>query len=147
MTSTGPEFGSFWFATQKLVSLMERVVAGRFRAELGIGSMQYRVLSAVQVRGEGFNQQDVATMLGTTPATVSRQIESATKEGHLTVAVSTTSRRENDVRLTATGVDLVARGDAIIAQESEMILADVDARKFTVTAETVQRMLDAINRA
>ncbi|WP_296394892.1 MarR family winged helix-turn-helix transcriptional regulator [Williamsia sp.] len=108
--------------------------------------MHYRVLSAVQVRGNGFNQRDVADMLGTTSATVSRQIESATNEGHLTVEVSTTSRRENNVRLTATGIDLVARGDAIIAEESEMILAGVDRADFTVAADTVQTMLDTITR-
>ena len=141
-----PEFGSFWFAAQKLVSLMERVVARRLRAELGIGSMQYRVLSAVQIRGKGFNQQDVADMLGTTAATVSRQIESATNEGYLTVGISTTSRRENNIHLTATGVDLVARGDSIIAEESEIILAGVDIGKFKIAADTVQKMLDSITR-
>lgn len=146
VTDEVPEFGSFWFAAQKLVSLMERVVARRLRTELGMGSMQYRVLSAVQVRGEGFNQQDVADMLGTTAATVSRQIESATNEGYLTVEVSTTSRRENNVHLTAMGVDLVARGDAIIAEESETILAGVDTGKFMIAAETVQKMLDTITR-
>lgn len=145
--SGAPEFGPFWFSAQKLVSLIERVVARRLRTELGIGSMQYRVLSAVQIRGEGFNQQDVADMLGTTAATVSRQIESAVNEGHLEVGVSVNSRRENNVRLTTTGVDLVTQGDAIIAQESEALLAGVDGEMFTITANTVQKMLDAISRS
>lgn len=123
---------------------MERDVARRLRAELGIGSMQYRVLSAVQVRGEGFNQQDVADLLGTTAATVSRQIESAAAEGYVIVEVSANSRRENNVQLTSAGVDLVAQGDEIIAQQSEILLAGVDAEKFRITVETVQKMLSTI---
>lgn len=146
VTGDGSEFGPFWFSAQKLVSLMERIVARRLRAELGIGSMQYRVLSAVQIRGEGFNQQDVADMLGTTAATVSRQIESATNDGYLTVEVSANSRRENNVHLTAAGVNLVARGDVIIAEESEAILVNVDGEQFRVTVNTVQQMLDVIER-
>ena len=85
-------------------------------------------------------------MLGTTAATVSRQIESATNDGYLTVEVSANSRRENNVHLTAAGVNLVARGDVIIAEESEAILVNVDGEQFRVTVNTVQQMLDVIER-
>ena len=146
MTAAPPDFGDFWFSTQKLVALMERNVARRLRAELGIGSMQYRVLSAVQIQESDFIQQDVAEMLGTTSATVSRQIDAAASEGYVTVEVSASSRRENTVRLTAAGLALVSSGDAVLADESAKVLVSVDQRKFATTVQTIHAMLGALTK-
>ena len=72
-----------------------------------------------------FNQSDVAEYLGTTNATVSRQLDIGAKAGYLTVAVSPTSRRENTVTLTPAGEEAVAKGDAIVLDESQRLFGHV----------------------
>lgn len=138
------DYGRFWFETRKLVSLMDLALDRRFRAELGISQTQFMVLSAIQMLPGTFNQQEVADHLGTTSATVSRQLDAGAKAGYLTVAVSATSRRENVVTLTSRGEEMVEKGDILLLDETTRILAGVPADDLASTTRAVTAMLEAI---
>lgn len=77
------------------------------------------VLSVVQEQPGSINQKAVADLLGTTPATISRQLEVGTRSGLLAVSTSNPSRRANEVTLTPAGEQAVERADAIIVRPGQ----------------------------
>lgn len=137
------EYGRLWFDARKLVTVVERAFERRLQTELGIGTTLYLVLSVVQEQPGSINQRDVAELLGTTPATISRQLEVGTGSGLLVVTVSHASRRANDVALTAAGERAVERADAIIVEESGRLWSSISDREITSAAQIIGRILAA----
>ena len=138
---TPAEYGRFWFDARKLVTMTEAAFDRRLRAELGISQTLFLVLSVVQVEPGRFNQREVADYLGTTSATVSRQLDIGAQAGYLTVAVSANSRRENTVTLTRAGEEIVAKGDAIVLEESRRLFGGLSPADFAVAARVVSQVL------
>ena len=137
------EYGRLWFDARKLVTMVERAFERRLQTELGIGTTLYLVLSVVQEQPGSLNQRDVAELLGTTPATISRQLEVGTGSGLLLVTVSHASRRANDVSLTAAGVRAVERADEIIVEESGRLWSSIPDHEITSATQIIGRILSA----
>lgn len=130
-------YGRFWFDARKVVAIVETAIDKRLRSELQISETMYLLLSAVDVDTGPFNQKQVADLLITTGATVSRQLEAGAASGYLVVTTSPSTRRENVITLTPRGRELVAAGDAIVLEESTRLLGGVDARDFAVAADVM----------
>jgi DNA-binding MarR family transcriptional regulator len=145
--SDASEYSRLWFTARKLVSAAELSFERRLQTELGVGRTLYLVLSAVQEQPGVINQREIADLLGTTQATISRQLEVGTRSGWLDVAVSRSSRREHEISLTAEGEQVVRRGDAIILEESRRMWHDVSADEVASAARVIDRMLAGAIRA
>lgn len=143
-TPSAADFGRYWFDTRKVVALTEAAIERRLRSEVGIGQTLYLVLSAVDVNDGVFNQKAVADVLGTTPATVSRQLDAAERAGYLTVRTSPSTRRENVISLTPSGREVVARGDEVAIAEARRVAGVVGDREFLAAAAAVSEMLKAL---
>jgi DNA-binding MarR family transcriptional regulator len=89
------------------------------------------------------NQQAIADRLGLTKGTVSRQLDNAVHAGLMSVQPAAHTRRENTVKLTSAGTDLVRRGDALFQQARETVLPHIAARDMTA----VVRVLGSLNAA
>jgi DNA-binding MarR family transcriptional regulator len=134
-------YGRFWFDARKVVAMADSAIDKRLRAEVGISQTMYLLLSVVDVDIGSFNQKEVASLLATTGATVSRQVEAAASHGYLVVSISETSRRDNVITLTPRGRQIVAAGDAVVLEESERLLGTVDADDFAVAMRTMAVVL------
>lgn len=110
------DFARFWFLLRRVATQIDRSGEALFRRELGISLAQFLVLSTVDAFPHRLNQQMIADRLGLTKSTVSRQIDNGVAGGLIAVAPSSTSRRENDISLTAAGTALVRRGDEVFAE-------------------------------
>lgn len=134
------ELQDFWFTVRGVVATMDRAGERLFRDSLGIGLTQFLVLSVVDAFPGEFNQQSVADRLQIAKATVSRQIDIAVSAGYMTSRPSTVSRRENVLELTASGTDLVRRGDAALVADRSINLPDVSPEDFAVMMRTLRAL-------
>lgn len=136
------DFARFWFLLRRVAGLMDRTGDALFRTGLGISLPQFLVLSTIDAYPGRLNQQMIADRLGLTKSTVSRQIDNGVSAGLISVSRSEHSRRENDIRLTESGTDMVHRGDDLFAA-ARADFPDVSAREMRVTLAT----LSAFDRA
>ena len=137
------DLATLWYLVRRVAGLMDRAGEALFRRELGISLAQFLVLSVVDAHPGPLNQQAIADRLGLTKGTVSRQLDSAVNAGFISVQPAPHTRRENTVKLTKAGTDLVRRGDAIFQQARDTVLPHVPARDMT----TVVRVLGSMNAA
>ena len=82
---------------------------GQYLAKFGIGLSKYNVLLALEFQnnGEGLSQVQLADHLIVTPGNITKIIDSLIKEGYVTRVVNPKSRRENIIKITQAGKDLV----------------------------------------
>jgi DNA-binding MarR family transcriptional regulator len=137
MDTPDADVADFWFLVRKSASLLDRGGEALFREGLGISMAQFMVLSVIDAHPGNFNQQSVADLLGLTKGTVSRQIESASDAGLVVARVSTTSRREKTIALTAEGTALVRRGDDLLASSNTGLFPRLDPGDLAVTIRTL----------
>jgi DNA-binding MarR family transcriptional regulator len=146
MTTAPPlpdDLATLWYLVRRVAGLMDRTGEALFRRELGISLAQFLVLSVVDAHPGPLNQQAIADRLGLTKGTVSRQLDNAVNAGLMSVQPSPHTRRENTVRLTEAGTDLVRRGDVIFQQARDTVLPPLAPRDVT----TVVRVLGSMNAA
>lgn len=115
-----------WFEVRKAATLMERRAESVVMAKTGVTLGLFMVLSVLHARDTPVSQQAVADRLGLTKGTVSRLLESARREGHVTSEVAAASRRERAVALTASGRKVVEAGDAALALSDLAYFASTD---------------------
>jgi DNA-binding MarR family transcriptional regulator len=137
------EQAQLWYLIRRVAGLLDRTGDALFRRELDISLAQFLVLSVVDAHPGPLNQQAIADRLGLTKGTVSRQIEQAVTAGLMDVQPSSQNRRENALSLTAAGMDVVRRGDALYADARRTTLPAADAADIGTTL----RVLGELNRA
>jgi DNA-binding MarR family transcriptional regulator len=136
-----------WFTIRRVAGAMDRTGERLFQRELNVSLAQFLVLSVVDAHPGALSQQVIADRLGLTKGTVSRQIDKAVTDGLMTVAVSERTRRENDVRLTDAGTDLVRRGDALFGAARRAGFPDITAKDVAATLRTLARLDDWLNQS
>ncbi|MET9933300.1 MULTISPECIES: MarR family winged helix-turn-helix transcriptional regulator [unclassified Streptomyces] len=138
------DLATLWYLTRRVAGLMDRNGEVLFQRELGISLAQFLVLSVIDAHPGTLNQQQVADRLGLTKGTVSRQIDQAVSAGLVEVRPAPHSRRENAVRLTPAGTDLVRRGDAAFDREREGVLPLLDPDDLRAALRVLTHMNDAL---
>lgn len=103
--------------------------------QLGIGFSQFKILLTLQQKS-GFQQKTIATTLGQTEASISRQVKLLDDSGHLTSYVNPSNRREHIIRLTPKGIKLTER--------ATQILNDYHAPAFSHLSEKQQLQLQGL---
>jgi DNA-binding MarR family transcriptional regulator len=141
------DLATLWYLVRRVAGLMDRTGEAMFRRELGISLAQFLVLSVVDAHPGPLNQQAIADRLGLTKGTVSRQLDNAVNVGLMSVQPSPHTRRENTVKLTKAGTDLVRRGDAIFQQARETVLPPLAPRDVTTVVRVLGSMNAALERA
>ncbi len=150
MTELPDDMATLWFLIRRVAGLLDRAGEALFRAELGVSLAQFLVLSVVDAHPGPLTQQAIADRLGLTKGTVSKQIDNATKASLMTVRPAPHSRRENIVALTATGTELVRRGDTLFEsarRDAFPTLPPADLATTLTTLAALNGALEAIARA
>ena len=136
-----------WLLIRRVAGAMDRTGERLFQRELQLSLAQFLVLSVVDAHPGNLSQQVIADRLGLTKGTVSRQIDKAVSDGLMTVAVSERTRRENDVRLTGAGTDLVRRGDAVFGEARQTGFPDIAQKDMATILRTLASLDDWLNES
>lgn len=110
--------------------------------QLGIGFSQFKILLILTER-TGLQQKQVATALGQTEASISRQIKLLDDSGMVTSYVNPNNRREHILRLTPKGAKVTDRAMQILNNYH----APVFARLTEKQQHQLQEALSVVHQA
>jgi DNA-binding MarR family transcriptional regulator len=116
-------------------------VAGNALAEAGLTLAQYRVLVFLDAGGRPAS--DVAGLLDVTPSTVTSVVDGLVAKGLLERGADSSDRRRVVLALTDAGRDVLAEGDAVVAERLGRLLDRLDPDR----GEGVLAGLESLNAA
>jgi MarR family transcriptional regulator for hemolysin len=96
-----------------LVSLMSRESDQTLQEQLGIGISQYKILTTLHEHPH-VQQRIIATTLGQTEASISRQIKILTEKGMLVALKNPNNRREHLADLTPRGLRMIEAAEHVL---------------------------------
>jgi len=134
----------FWYSVRKAAAILEREAEAVIVAELGLSFGQFMVLSVIEAHPGPLIATAIADHLGLTKATVSRLIDQGARAGWISVSPDPASRRSRLISLTATGEDLVRRGDAAL-KKSPLAGIESDAATIRAVTTTLTRVSAALH--
>jgi DNA-binding MarR family transcriptional regulator len=127
----------------KLASSLDKVFDQSLREYAGLGLSQFTLLSSVW-QHQPVSQREVASILGLSPAAISRQVEITNKKGWLVVKVDRADRRGQILQITHSGQAVVNKGLKALAQHVFQIFDYSNAN--TNLIEHVDLLLDNIKQ-
>lgn len=98
-----------------LVSLLSRASDQILQEQLGIGLSQYKILTTLHDHSH-IQQRMIASMLGQTEASISRQIKILTEKGMLVSLKNPSNQREHLADLTPRGLRVIQAAERALAQ-------------------------------
>lgn len=93
------------YALHQLSFILDRQSDEALRSALSVGYSQFKILMAAKHRS-GLKQSDIASYLGQTEASVSRQIKIMKSDGLISVRIDPGNRRSRSIVLTDKGSEL-----------------------------------------
>ncbi len=112
----------------QLVARMARESDQILQEQLGIGLSQYKILRTLE-SSPHIRQRVIASNLGQTEASISRQIKLLTEKGMLIAEKNPDNLREHLADLTPRGQRLIAAADAVLANYHKAFFAALSARQ------------------
>lgn len=131
------------YLLQHVSSLLAKQSEQVLQEQLGIGFSQFKILRALQVNPH-MKQRQIASNLGQTEASVSRQVKLMVDNGLLHVRVSPKNRREHITVPTAKGVKLTeAALDALMKYHAPTFSAlnEKQREQLREILETLHKMV------
>jgi DNA-binding MarR family transcriptional regulator len=102
--------------------------------QLGVGFSQFKILLILQQKS-GVQQKQIATALGQTEASISRQIKLLQDGSLLTSTVHPSNRRRHIIRLTPKGLKVIDRAMQILNGYHAPVFARLDEKQQARLAE------------
>ncbi len=112
----------FGYMFQHIASLLAKQSDQELQEVLGLGYSQLKLLLALQSRPY-LKQRDIATDLGQTEASISRQVKLMIRQGLLHITINPKNRREHLTTVTPKGMKLTEAALATLAKYHEPIFA------------------------
>lgn len=112
-------YSEFGYYIHRVAALLDKRGEEQFKAQIGISLRQFLLLRLIEAADGAPSQQAIADRLGIAKSAVSRHVEIAKQKGWVEVRTSSVSRRENELELTVTGRQLLAKSKDFI-QTSEL---------------------------
>lgn len=113
--------------------------------QLGIGFSQFKILLILE-QSTAVRQRQIATKLGQTEASISRQIKLLQENGTVTSQISPTNRREHITKLTPKGVKVTEKAMEILNNYHLPIFNKLSERQQQQLRELLTVMHDAACR-
>ncbi len=111
--------------------------------QLGIGFSQFKIMLILQ-QANAAQQRQIATKLGQTEASISRQIKLLQEAGMLTSQVSPTNRRQHLVALTPKGMKVTEKSMEILNTYHAPIFNRLSEKQQVQLKELLAVMHDAM---
>ena len=112
----------------QLVARMARESDQILQEQLGIGLSQYKILRTLETQPH-VRQRVIASNLGQTEASISRQIKLLTEKGMLTAEKNPDNLREHLADLTMRGQRLIAAAEQVLANYHQAFFAGLSTRQ------------------
>ena len=110
--------------------------------QLGIGFSQFKILM-ILAEGKTIQQRQIATTLGQTEASISRQIKLLQENGMIVNQVNPANRREHVTHLTPKGVKVTERATEILNNYHAPIFSKLSERQQVQLRELLSAMHEA----
>jgi len=111
-----------------LVAMLSRESDQILMEQLGIGLSQYKILSAIHSHPH-IQQKIIASMLGQTEASVSRQVKILQKDGLLIARKNPQNQREHIAELTARGLRLIEAAEHSLGNYHAKFLSGLSGKQ------------------
>jgi DNA-binding MarR family transcriptional regulator len=128
MTSIVDGAGSTMYLLQHIGTILERQFDQALLEQLGIGTSQYRILLALEAHPD-VSQKRLATNLGQTEASISRQVRVLQTKQLINTQVHPHSRRERVTSLSPKGVTVIAVAKELYARVAASLLDTLNERQ------------------
>ena len=112
----------------QLVARMARESDQILQEQLGIGLSQYKILRTLEAQPH-VRQRVIASNLGQTEASISRQIKLLTEKGMLIAEKNPDNLREHLADLTMRGQRLIAAAERVLANYHQAFFAGLSTRQ------------------
>lgn len=130
-----------YWQIHKLAFLLEKQADESLRQNLDIGFAQYKVLEAINQNNLS-KQNDIASMLDQTEASISRQIKILQKKGLIFVAGVMGNKRARELSLTEVGDEMVRQAEEVLDVTQAQIFGVLGYQEQQVFQELFERMLE-----
>lgn len=111
--------------------------------QLGIGFSQFKIL-LILAEGKGVQQRQLASTLGQTEASISRQIKLLQDSGMITSQVNPNNRREHVTHLTPKGMKVTEKATEILNNFHAPIFNRLSERQQVQMRELLTSMHEAV---
>jgi DNA-binding MarR family transcriptional regulator len=128
MAGTTEGAGSTMYLLQHIGTILERQFDQALLEQFGIGTSQYRILLALEAHPD-ISQKRLATNLGQTEASISRQVRVLQTKLLISTQVHPSSRRERITNLSPKGVTVIAVAKELYAHVAENLLDTLSERR------------------
>lgn len=126
-----------------VTTLLARQSDQILQEQLGIGFSQFKIM-LILGEGKGIQQRQIATTLGQTEASISRQIKLLIDSGMITNQVNPTNRREHITHLTPKGMKVMEKATEILNNYHSPIFNRLSERQQVQLRELLTTMHGAI---
>jgi MarR family transcriptional regulator for hemolysin len=110
------------YAFQHVATLLAKQADQTLQEQLGIGYAQFKLLRELEDRPY-LKQRDIATSLGQTEASISRQVKLMLAQGLLHITRNPRNRREHLTQVTAKGMKLTTAAADVLTKFHQPTLA------------------------
>lgn len=124
MAAVSETAGSTMYLLQHIGTILERQFDQALLEQLGIGTSQYRVLLALEMHPDS-SQKHLATNLGQTEASISRQIKVLRSKQLISTEIHPKSRRERVTNLSPRGVTVIMAAKELYTQIAMSLLCNL----------------------
>ncbi len=125
---------------QHLAVLLNRQADQVLQEQLGIGLSQFRIMEVLQAEPAS-RQKNIASCLGQTEASISRQAKLMQTRAIVSIATNPQNRREHAMSLTPKGEKLLEAGTQVLTQHYELAFTSLSAKDQT----TLDKLLAVAN--
>ena len=130
---------SIGYALHQLVFILDKQSDEALHTNLGIGYSQFKILMAAKKRS-GLKQNDIASYLGQTEASVSRQIKLLKNDGMLAVRTDPANRRARSIVLTDKGTQFAKQCVTVLEQAHAATFGSLSFAEQKMMHELLDRL-------
>jgi DNA-binding MarR family transcriptional regulator len=130
---------SLGYTLHQLVFILDRQSDEALHAQLNVGFSQFKILMAAKHK-TGLKQNDIASYLGQTEASVSRQIKMLKQDGLLSVQTDPNNRRARSIVLTSKGAQLGRQCVEVLEHTHAAVFGSLSFAEQKLTRELLERL-------
>jgi len=128
----------------RVANRLEQEVETELKVSFALTFSQFKVLEALTRQGEA-SQRELATMVGVTPAVVTRQAEALSARGLLVQRPNPRSRRENLLAMTAKGERAVQDALKSIQDVQHRLFEQLDLKDETALGRSLDQLIKQLS--
>ena len=124
------------------VSNMHKRAVDRLVVDFGVPRSQHRLLMHIERMGSASSQAELAKQLDVSGATVAVMLKKLESAGYIERCVAASDCRNNEIRITETGLDVVARTRRRFSEIDEDFFGALSKEELEIFIECMEKIAD-----